>query len=130
VHHAPTILLRSRQLRERLALHGEVVARAVGAPFYGYEAGVQCGEGCRRGEWEAGGLVQIGAFAGDGGVDGRGKRVVDYADDGGAVHGEAEGDGDVRVAVDEVRSEDQSVKSAKLSQECSSMVGVQESSNL
>jgi len=48
-------------------------------------------------------LVQVGALAGDGRVEGGGEGVVNYADYGREVDGEAERDGDVGVAVDEVR---------------------------
>lgn len=47
-------------------------------------------------------MVEEGALALDGGVEGGGEGVVDDADGGDEVDGEAERDGDVGVAVDEV----------------------------
>ncbi len=53
------------------------------------------------GGWDGGG-GEVGAVAADGVVEVLGEGVVDDADEGAAVVGEGEGDGDVRVGVDEV----------------------------
>lgn len=103
MHHRPALLLRRAKTRERLGLDVEVVARAVGAPFHGYEALAQIVK--RLGgilEREFLGAVEVGPVAADAGVEGFGEGVVDDADGGGQVDCEAEGDADVRVAVDEV----------------------------
>lgn len=86
----------------------EIWARAVGTPFDGYEA---VREVSQRGGWLAegqtgGGRVErageVGALALDGSVKVPEEGVVDDSDDGAAGDGEAQRDGDVWEAMQEV----------------------------